>query len=99
MKKASELRKELMSNPNRPDAIAAAKKWVENRVEYALQESPTATSTAIYNLDCFPCDGYHGLGNRFDIEDEIVDWLMDLGYSLKRESMWRDGPIRHIVSW
>ena len=68
MKKASELRKKLMSNPKRKDAIIAAKKWVERRIECEVEESPTlASSTTLYNLDCFPCDGYHGKGEKFNI--------------------------------
>ena len=97
MRKASELREEMMSKPNRHDAIAAAKKLVEEKIEYAFRDNQS--STTIYNLCYFPCDGYHGKGDKFNTEDEIVDWLMELGYSIKTERYCHGQNIRHVVSW
>ena len=97
MRKANELRKELISNPKRHDAIAVAKKFVEEHIEYAFSDNQS--STTIYSLESFPCDGYHGKGEEFNIIDDIVRWLMDLGYIVTTQRFCHGQRLRHVVSW
>ena len=97
MRKASELQKELMDNPKRDDAIACAKLWIEKQVENAV--GLNEWSTTIYNLECFPCDGYHGKGQEFNIIDDMIAWLTDLGYTVTTQRYCHGQRMRHVVSW